>query len=215
MRTAVFSLAVAALLAAASCPSVLAQRQTAGRHSVEAHCSAVPDASGDIVLGGAGALWSNQGYSGRVVWGIDACSVPLTLVEPETLDGEGNLIAPEVSHDLRAVEILALGGYSQRIWAPRSRALILSAGIMGGAGVRHSRDIGDYVKVSDSHSGAVSYARTGILVTVLPEVQAEVFLFRNVSLYASFRPRVTVFTGLGGKVDWFIPSALAGLKLYL
>lgn len=214
MKKVFLSLFLSAFVAASSF-SASAQRQTNGRHSFELY--------GDIgmisptVLGvsGGGGTWSNYFYEGRVVWGADACIAPLPLVEEEVTDADGVVLLPEERHDLTSVEITACGGYLFRLWAPRSRVFILSAGASLGLGVRTCDALGSYAKGYSSSGDPSYYIRTGFLINVQPEVQAELFPFRNISAFVSFRPRMTLFCGLGGKVDWFRPMCSFGVKYYL
>ena len=206
MKCAVLALAamVCGILPAA------AQRQTAGRHSVEAY--------GAYAGGyGGGIGWSNYNYGGRVVWGLDVVGARVGLHYDANYASDGTTqIADAIDADLGAVDAVVTGGYLFRVWAPRSRVVILSAGGALGMGIRYCKRIGEYEKdpysVSSDHA---KYSRTGLLINFLPEVQLEVFPLKSMSLFVSARPHVTVFTTLGGKVDWFRMGCNAGLKYYL
>ena len=216
MKRKLFILVFAAAL---SCTCAFAQRQTPGRFSVEAYGSVGKgfnplslEYQEIFAFNGGGLNLSYYDYSGRMVYGVDAFMQPHCLVEEAIEDNSGNLIAPEETHYMQAVNYSASAGYLYRLWGLRSRALTLSAGASLLVGASVCEDLSLYHK-----SARVSEmnAPVGFYLAAVPEVQLECFPFRNLSVYASFRPRMRFVDTLAGKSDWLLLSGSFGLKVYL
>lgn len=196
------------------------QRQTVGRHSLEAFgtLNGVSNALGRSVFtaSGGGLQWGKYDYLGYVFAGAQACRGPLSLTESAITDSEGTLIAPESKHYFNYVDVAAYGGYALRVWAPRSRVVVLSAGLAGCVGIRNCGPMGGYVKVYDTSGRGedVYYIKTGFLMQVMPVVAFEAFPFRNISFAVSYRPLMDVVSGLGGSYSWFHSVGSLSVKYY-
>lgn len=195
--------------------SLSAQRQTYGRHSLEVYGTFNKVNPFHFFVSGGGFSWSVYGYDGYPVAGAEAFSVPLKLVYDELKDGEGNLLLPREEYNYNATEVVARGGYMLRLWAPRSRVVVFSAGASLGAGVRVCKELSGHVKVYDSEGTPTYFLSTGFLLNFIPQLQAEVFPLRNVSATFAFQPHMAIVSGIGGDVDWFRPQLTFGVKYYL
>ena len=187
-------------------PRADAQRQTPGRPSLDMYGSF---GSTGFIPAGGGLVWCNYDFGGRTAIGIDVYRAPHSFTEAPIYSGK-EMVAPEIHHEFMSTDVTATVGYLLRVAAPRSRAVILSAGGHLLLGVKYAPEMGGFVKDSMRN-----YAQAGFLIGIAPEVQLEVFVSRNVSLYGSARPRVRVYSALGGHDDWFRMSGAAGLKIYL
>lgn len=197
----------AALFLLLSLPA-LAQRQTPGRPSVEG--SVLLGVSPKFAAVGGSAFWCNHYYGGHTVLGLDVLSSPHRLHEDAVYASDGTEVAPALDHSLTGIQAAFVAGYRFRLIAPRSRVFILSGGADILVGAKYCEEMGSFVK-SDGNA----YAKTGFFLGAAPELKAEVFPFRNVSLFVAARPRVRILCGLGGSDDWFTMSLRAGVAYYL
>lgn len=197
-----------------SCPDAFAQRQTPGRVSLEAWFgSSFP---GEFVPGGGGFSWNKHDYLGHVSLGIDVDRPQTTLhgLLPVT-DSEGYDDYLSEDRLLRGVEVSVIGGYHVRLLAPRSRTVILSAGLSMYNGLRVYSGHEDLL-IEDREGFYVSPGSTSYSMGFVPELQFEVFPFRNASLYLSARPRIQVLdTFASASSSWFTMRAAFGIKYYL
>ena len=188
-----------------------AQRQTAGRSSMELYGSG-------ITGWGGGFAWSNYGFNGRTYFGIDVFSKRLGYYTPDIYTKDGDMVQPRNDDFITpSYEVLATMGYLWRIASNRSRSFIFSGGIGIGAGVRYSPALGSY-HVYDEYGELpdVYYTSVGFLFSVTPELQMEMFPANNVSAIVSMRPRVFPWDTLGKWwTSWFSPQVVLGLKYYL
>lgn len=196
----------ATILLLAGQTEAAAQRQTPGRPSFDVYASF--GSTGFIPCGG-GFTWSNYDFAGHTAIGIDVYRGPHSFTEAAVYSG-GEMVAPEIRHDFVSTDITATVGYLLRVAAPRSRAVILSAGGHLLLGAKYAPEMGTFYKDSNK-----KYASAGFLIGIVPEVQFEVFLARNVSVYASARPRVAVYSALAGQDRWLLMTGASGLKVYL
>lgn len=196
------------VLCVVSCFESYAQRQTAGRSSIEAY--------GSLIGGyGGGAAWSNYGFNGRTYFGLDIFNRNLGFYTDEILDKDGGLVEPRMDYSIPSWEALFTMGYMWRLVANRSRSVILSAGGGIGAGVRYCPGLGDF-EWGDGNGNYTSYGTVGFLFVISPDIQIEVFPASNLSAFLSLRPKVCPWDTLGkGYVGWFAPQASVGLKYYL
>ena len=199
------------VFAAAFSVDSYAQRQTAGRSSMELYGSG-------ITGWGGGFAWSNYGFNGRTYFGIDVFSKRLGYYTPDIYTKDGDMVQPRNDDFITpSYEVLATMGYLWRIASNRSRSFIFSGGIGIGAGVRYSPALGRY-HVYDEYGELpdVYYASVGFLFSVTPELQMEMFPANNVSAFVSLRPRVFPWDTLGKWwTSWFSPQVCLGLKYYL
>ena len=199
------------VFAAAFSVDSYAQRQTAGRSSMELYGSG-------ITGWGGGFAWSNYGFNGRTYFGIDVFSKRLGYYTPDIYTKDGDMVQPRNDDFITpSYEVLATMGYLWRIASNRSRSFIFSGGIGIGAGVRYSPALGSY-HVYDEYGELpdVYYASVGFLFSVTPELQMEMFPANNVSAFVSLRPRVFPWDTLGKWwTSWFSPQVCLGLKYYL
>lgn len=187
--------------------SAVAQRQTPGRPSVEAYMniSGVP-----FGTAGGGAAWCNYNYNGHTVLGLDVYVHPRSLEEGAiVMDGEQ--VAPAVMHTLGCEDICFMGGYFWRLLAPRSRVVILSAGVTGLVGVSHCGAIASFY----NESKGSNYGPVGFVLGVMPELKLEAFPLRSASVYVSARPRVRIISTLGGGDRWLQLNYCLGVRYYL
>lgn len=185
------------------------QRQTSGRPSFDAYVNFAFD--GGFRVAGGGALWCNYDYLGRTTLGLDVFSEGHSFTE-EAVVSNGELVAPEILHEFVATDVCADVGYLFRLLSPRSRAVILSAGGHMLVGAKYAPEMSGFYKDGGSEK---RYSQVGFFLGLVPEMQLEVFPFRNVSVYVSARPRVRLFSGLGGSDGWLALSGAAGFKVYL
>ena len=194
------------------CFGASAQRQTPGRPSVEAYGSLA--VSNPAYMGGGGAFWCNHYFNGHTLFGLDYLREHHGFYRDAVYakDGETMVEAP-IADRFWSNDICGSIGYMFRIWAPRSRVVVFSAGGSLLAGIRYAPEMEAYpVEVG----GDKMFSPVGFYMGLVPEVQFEVFPFRNVSLYLSARPRARIYCSLGGKDDgWFLFTSAFGLKLYL
>lgn len=202
------SLACLLLSAFLSVPG-MCQRQTSGRPSIDGYVNFAFD--GGFRVAGGGVAWCNYDYMGRTTLGLDVFSNGHTYTE-EAVVTNGEVVAPEIVHKFYATDVCANIGYMFRLLAPRSRAVILSAGGHLLVGAKYAPEMSEFYKDKGANK---RYSQVGFLLGLMPEMQLEVFPFRNVSLYASVCPRARIFSGLGGKDKWFVLSGAAGFKVYL
>lgn len=205
------------MLLAFSFPA-LAQRMTPGRQSVEVYGS-FGRLGHYYGPAGGGVLRASHGYRGRLTLGVDVMGVNMGLTEEEVVEedketGDVTVVRPGGVFDFKGTDICASVGYLYRVWAPRSRVFVLSAGGSGLLGARCCGGLHDHVRSADG-SNVKYYPSVGLVLGLVPEVQAEVFPFRNVSLYGSLRPRMTVVSTNGGDSDWLRMGLAMGLKFYL
>lgn len=208
------------------CPvSLFAQRQTNGRPSVDAFMSFSTLTGDRFGLAGGGANWNMYRYASRVSWGVDvsALSLGVNLHADAQYDNTGTMIFPEENHSYEhlAYDITAGGGYHLRLLAPRSRVVILSAGVNGYAGVRYCSELSRYLKsdfdstVTKGSSSDESLSKTAFVLNFVPEVLFEAFPFRNFSVAVSLRPRMNVIYSGKGDCDWLKLYLGFGAKYYL
>lgn len=198
-----------AVLCMAAAP-VRAQRQTPGRPSMDGYVTLANTQRG-FGLAGGGFAWCNYDYGGRTSLGVDVFLDIQTLSEEAVYDSYGELVFPEENYTFGSYDVCAAGGYFFRLLAPRSRVFILSAGGTLLVGAKYCKPVSGFYK----DGGDKKYSPVGFLLGMVPEVQAELFPFRNVSLYVAARPRVEFLCGLGGHSEWFKMSYAGGLKIYL
>ena len=134
--------------------------------------------------------------------------------QEEKFSNDGKtLVSIPIDDEFRSTGITGTIGYMFRLLAPRNRVVVLSAGGSLLAGVRYAPQMKEYYK--NGKDGA-TYSAVGFYLGLVPEVQFEVFPFRNVSIYVAARPRLRLVSGLGGTdAGWFQMTAAAGLKFYL
>lgn len=196
------------------CASVssFAQRQTPGRSSVELYGSAIHGYGGGIAL-------SNYGFNGRTVFGLDVFCDHLAYYTPEIYSKDDEMVQPRIDYSYPSTQVLGTIGYLWRIYSNRSRSVVFSGGISVGLGVRYSPSMSGRSKTYDDYgnpSMSSSYSSVGFLCAFIPELQMEAFPARNISMFASFRPRVLPWDVLGSSyMSWFAPVASVGLKYYL
>ena len=188
--------------------SGLAQRQTPGRPSFDGYVTFAQRPEAGFVSGG-GMAWCNYNYIGRTTLGVDVFFEPRVLVE-DAVYKDNELIAPETRNVLETADVCLSGGYLLRIWAPRSRSVILSAGGTLLAGVSYCKPLTGFCRENGK-----PYSAAGIFLGLVPEAQLELFPFSNVSFYGAVRPRVCFLNGLGGTSDWFRMSYSFGFKFYI
>ena len=200
------------VFAAAFSVDSYAQRQTAGRSSMELYGSG-------ITGWGGGFAWSNYGFNGRTYFGIDVFSKRLGYYTPDIYNQDGELIEPRhTDFIVPSYEVLATMGYLWRIASNRSRSFIFSGGIGIGAGVRYSPVLHGQHPYDNNGKGELTtyYPSIGFLFSVTPELQMEMFPANNVSAFVSLRPRVFPWDTLGKLwTSWFSPQVCLGLKYYL
>lgn len=196
---------------------VHAQRQTPGRPSVEVFSS-----FGKDVFQGFGFTWNNHFYHMHSSFGAEWFTRPgsMEVYVPAPADVDGNPVGLEENSFYGSDEFDAFGGLVFRLWAPRKRWMIINAGLYLNAGVRTCNGMKNY-----EYDGK-RLPSTYFLFGLIPEVHAEFFPFKNVSLFAGFRPRVYIF-GMPFKAkvlregvmkengEWFLPAASVGVKLYI
>ena len=199
-------------------PSAYCQRQTSGRPSVDLHVN-----FGEMPFGGFGpvggrACWSQYQYRGHTSIGVDVSARPwsvvleeVTYTDPAT--GLEMVLAPEQVDALCAYDAVAGIGYYYRLLSPRSRWIILSAGVFGGLGVRYCNELTHYYHTENNEK--VFYDPVGFLMKLSPELLLEVYPFDNLSLFVSAYPNVTIIDTSKGDGDWFVPQFGAGVKIYL
>lgn len=197
------SLLAFALLSVTFCH---AQRQTPGRPSLDLYASF---GTASAVPAGGGFFWCNYDYSGRTCLGLDVFREWHGYTEPAIITG-GKEVAPEENYEFVSTDICASVGYMFRVLAPRSRFFILSAGGHALVGIKYLPDMSSFMKSDDK-----AYSSVGFYLGVVPEVQMELFPFRNVSLYGSVRPRARAISSMGGRDRWFNLSFAGGVKIYL
>lgn len=192
--------------------SLSAQRQTPGRSSIEVYGSVA--FTPGVYMGGGGANWCNHYFIGHTVFGLDVYREGHNFFKDAEYASDGiTMVAPPIDDHFWSTDINASIGYMFRIWAPRNRVVVFSGGGSLLAGVRYAPQMQTYVK--DANQGKM-YSAVGFFIGIVPELQFEVFPFRNISLYISARPRARIFCGLGGKDDgWLLFSGAFGLKYYL
>lgn len=219
MRKIVFCL-IAAAMALTSLP-VAAQRQTAGRHSIEGAMFFGEDLP-DWRIAGGNLSWSNYNYFGRVVYGVDFLVSPMThhvdaqYVTAKVGDTDvTSEVSPAADYDLWCRDLVATGGYMFRLLAPRNRVVVLSAGASLGVGVRMSKELTGYTYQTDNYGSEENYKGVGFLLQAYPEVQLEGFFLNNMSVFAIVKPRMSIVSGLKVNPRWFYMSYGFGLKYYL
>ena len=189
--------------------SALAQRQTSGRPSLDLYGTLNLDQG--VKFAGGGFSWCNYDFRGRTVIGIDVYREYHGYTEAAVVSN-GEIVAPEVTHDFMATDACGSVGYMFRLLAPRSRWIILSAGGHLLAGVKYVPEMKQFKK---SNTGK-NYSAVGFYLGLVPDVQVEVFPFKNVSLFAGFRPRARLVSGMGGfDREWYSLSVVSGLKIYM
>lgn len=209
----------------ASAPEATAQRQTAGRSSVD-----ISARTGISQVGGS-AGWTRWGYGSALVMTVGAYSGAGDF-SYHAYAREGNRIVekPGVSLPFRMdhADILAGIGGLHRLLSSRSRSVILSAGGTFDLGVRTYgvfRDIPAYPSAPegsedwaipegmDETPSSLTAGGTTFVYGLSPWVQFEVFPFRGVSLCLRGIPRMQFGNAYGE--GWFIPDVSAGLNFYL
>ena len=174
--------------------SAFAQRQTPGRPSVEGWAGFGPVAGRFLPAGGT-LTWNKHDYVGRMSFGLDVDRVGMDVTTE--LTGEDGVTVTGTA-SCGAWQVQALGGYMARLFATRSRSVILSGGGYLCTGVKYVPDI----------------ERAGYILGLVPELQGEVFLGYSVSLFASFRPKFIVVDTIKGR-PWFQSRVGVGVKFYL
>lgn len=201
----VMAAAISAVLLLLSSGSAHAQRQAAGRSAVGFQAGCGPGLNG-------GVRWDLFGLSGSEY--VDLCYAgrPFMVSEEGTDD-----------YEVQSSEVTLGIGYMHRLLSTRSRSAVLSAGGGLGIGVVYALDLPLGGGVYDDHYG--------VMAELMPEVDMEVFPFRNVSLFAMVRPKIRISETLGAvekkKVGgervstgvvlhrpWFNLTAGVGLRFY-
>lgn len=184
----------------------LAQRQTPGRPSLDGYVTLNQKFS----PAGGGFFWCNYDFRGRTHLGLDVFREGHSFHEDAVMNN-GVEVAPAVDYSFMATDVNASIGYLFRLLAPRSRTVILSAGGHLLGGVKYVPEMSGFTK-----SNGKNYAQVGAYIGIVPELQFEVFPFRNVSIYISARPRLRILSTIGGKdAGWFLMSESAGFKVYM
>lgn len=183
-----------------------AQRQTPGRPSFDAYASF---GSTGFIPAGGGLLWCNYDFIGHTAIGVDVFRDPHSFTEEPVYSGS-EMVAPEMRHDFMSTDMSVSVGYLFRALAPRSRAVILSAGGHLYMGAKYAPEMKQFMR-----DNIRRHSQAGFIIGVIPEVQFEVFLSRNVSFYGAARPRLRFYSALAGESSWVCMSGAAGLKIYL
>ena len=187
----------------------MCQRQTSGRPSFDGYVNFGFGNGTPFRIAGGGVSWCNYDFMGRTALGLDVFTEPLYYTEPAVITN-GEVVAPEIPWSFMATDICGSVGYMFRLLSPRNRSVILSAGAHLLLGAKYCPEMAGFKK-----SGEKNYSQVGFFLGLVPDVQLEVFPFRNVSLYAGFRPRARLVSGIGGSDKWLTLSATAGFKVYL
>ena len=205
------------------CPGASAQRMTPGRSSLSLYMNMGTEQQGKFLPCGGGLTWSKFGYRTFYSVGADVSMMPFRVVHEESdlVDRDGNIIAPGYTDEFDHIgmDITAGGGYYVRVLSPRSRVVIFSVGLNGYTGVRVCSQLKDYKAgyIDSSLSGDKAEKKAGTVgyvLNVVPEALLEAFPMRNVSFYASCRPRMTAVNTLKGNYDWFKLYLSLGAKYY-
>lgn len=183
-----------------------AQRQTPGRPSLDGYVSFGPG----FGVAGGGFYWCNYDFVGRTHFGLDIFREAHGFTEEAIYSSDQTMVAPESDYEFMATDVCGSVGYLYRLLAPRSRVIVLSAGGHLLFGAKAAPEMSNFKK-----STTANYSAVGFFMGAVPEVQLELFPFRNVSLYVSARPRLRLFSSLGGRSDWFVFSSSFGAKVYL
>lgn len=212
---------VALVVAALSSVEVSAQRQTPGRPSIDVYMNAGSISGRPFFPAGGGINYVRYGYLTRFTGGLDVSLSPLSFTEHVNAiykkDNPDELVAPEenIPYSFNAYDVLAGVGYHIRIYGTRNRVFILSAGGNFYLGARICEQLKSFTNPNKDNK---QYPSVGYLMSIVPEIQAEVFPFRSVSLYLAFRPKMDILDVLSlqdyVKVNWFRPCAAFGTKIY-
>ena len=198
--------------------NVRAQRQTVGRSSFEGGALFCGLTDKSFGIAGGCINWNKYYYTGYLSVGLEVAKVPhrYVTVEEAVYLPSGELLyeEEEVVNRFDALDALIGGGYHFRLLAPRSRVFILSAGLNAYAGVRHSKDVAAYTSVNKKGTEKAN-PDTNFALIFTPEVKAELFPFKNMSVFVSFRPKVNALILLKGKHDLVNVYMGCGLKYYL
>lgn len=209
-----------------SCPRSEAQRQTPGRMSLSGHTTWSGLDGGRFGFSGGGATWNRYYYNTFLSVGADVSATPFSkvYVADPVYDSQGNEVAPGESETVSALayDITVGGGYYVRLFAPRNRVVILSAGINGYTGIRYSHALGkfnpddvDLDEIGSKDSKKKADGPVGYVLNIVPEVLVEAFPMKNASFYLSFRPKLSVISTLDVEAGWARMYLGVGVKYYL
>lgn len=197
-----------AFLMAVSLPLTLrAQRQTPGRPSFELSATFSQPFDQPVPVSVTGGSLIFRQYTRLANWsiGFDYFRSGHRIIDPAKYV-DGALVEPEKVYPMLAQDFTLMGGYMIRIWAPRSRVVVFSAGASMYLGDKFAPAVKAYDETLPDN---------GFVFGMMPEVLFEVFPARNFSLYASFRPRVEFLTTLPGTTEVFRLAGAFGMKYYL
>lgn len=215
MRTHFYLIAILFAGVLFSSQPCYAQRQTPGRGSVDG--TFFMDLTGGVRPTGGRLTYSSYGFNHHLSFGLDVLYRPNQYTEPDVYDPANPtmVVLPGEVHQLPSYEIVALAGYKYRFWNTRNRSFILSAGAYIGLGIQYCREMAQYVKEQDVDN-VKNFGEAGFVAQMVPEVTFEWFPLNNVSLFASFDPKVYFVNALGGdKRPWIRLFLGFGTKYYL
>jgi len=195
-----------------------AQRQTIGRPAIDVSVLFGQTTKSPFTFVGGTAGWINHLNFGQTLVGLDVSAQPCSYhyVVDDEYDNSGNIVNPGKDEiwEFTTWDIQAGAGYYLRLLAPRSRVVILSAGVNLFAGVRYGQEISYFPKDSSDPDGD-HFNRIGFVCNLVPELKFEVFPLKNASLYLSCRPKIELVSGYGGRCSWLRAFAGVGFKYYL
>lgn len=216
MRKDFFLCLFAFILSGAFVPA-LAQRQTVGRPAVDVSVLFGGTTKSPFGVTGGTFNWMNHFNFGQTALGLDVSSEPCTyhLVRDAEYDGSGHLVNPAVdeTYEFTTWDIAPGAGFYLRLLAPRSRVVILSAGLNLNVGIRFGQQITAFVNPNKSDGS--HFKSVGFLINLTPELKFEVFPLKNASLYVSCRPKIQLVSGYAGSCDWLRLYAGFGIKYYI
>ena len=212
---------VLAICIAAACFALsvdcFAQRQTPGRPSINASAVFGKGFDGKMVgINGGIISWSNYQYRTHLTYSLEFNTHPFEIYSPAVfadLNGQEVLISPEVNDELRCFDLSAGGGYFLRLLGTRNRVFVISGGLSCFVGLRNCEALKEY-EYEGKDGKYKNYPGNGLIIYFVPEIQMEVFPFRNVSIFASARPHLEVLSTIA-KYPWFTFNWGVGLKFYL
>lgn len=188
-----------------------AQRHTPGRPSVGVYGTFSEVRNDRFGFTCGGVNWSQYRYLTYSTYGVDVSSLPLRVTT------SGNYEFGENTHEHIAYDITGGAGYFVRLYSPRSRVVILSAGVGGYTGIRLCDALSGYTgeMIDPDKGSSKSLGTVGYVLNAVPEVIFEVFPTGNLSVMVSGKARMTLVDTSHGRADWFQPYLAVGLKYYL